>query len=113
MDWVDWLLSWEVRQFIFDHHLIYPLVFVLRLFGMTALELLRPARTVPYPEAHRTGYAPDLHLLVRHGSDRRVYRSAYRHPSALATGYSRDAAAASPVLLLSRSRTSGITGFIG
>ncbi|HEU5408608.1 MAG TPA: sterol desaturase family protein [Nitrospira sp.] len=48
MDWVDWLLSQEVRQFVFDHHLVYPLVFVLRLFGVTALELLRPARTVPY-----------------------------------------------------------------
>ncbi|HWV45428.1 MAG TPA: sterol desaturase family protein [Nitrospira sp.] len=48
MDWVDWLLSQEVRQFVFDHHLVYPLVFVLRLFGVTALELFRPARTVPY-----------------------------------------------------------------
>ena len=48
MDWADWLLSQEVRQFIFDHNLVYPLMFVVRLFGMTALELLRPARTVPY-----------------------------------------------------------------
>jgi sterol desaturase/sphingolipid hydroxylase (fatty acid hydroxylase superfamily) len=48
MDWADWLLGQEVRQFVLDHHLVYPLVFALRLFGVTALELLRPARTVPY-----------------------------------------------------------------
>ena len=48
MDLIDWLLSREVRQFVFDHNLVYPLVFVLRLFGWTALELFRPARTVPY-----------------------------------------------------------------
>lgn len=48
MDWIDWLVSRDVRQFVFDHHLVYPLVFVLRLFVVTALELLRPARRVPY-----------------------------------------------------------------
>ena len=42
MEWIDWLLSREVSAVYFrPYHLIYPLVFVVRLFGVTALELLR------------------------------------------------------------------------
>ncbi len=48
MEWVDWLLSQDIRKFVVDHNLIIPLVFIVRLFGVTALELLRPARKVPY-----------------------------------------------------------------
>ena len=48
MDWVEWLLSREFRQFVLDHHLFFPLLFVGRLIGVTTLELFRPARKVPY-----------------------------------------------------------------
>lgn len=48
MEWIEWVLSDEFRRYILDHHLIFPLIFVVRLFGVTALELLRPARKVPY-----------------------------------------------------------------
>ena len=48
MDWVEWLLSREFRQFVLDHNLFFPLLFVGRLIGVTTLELFRPARKVPY-----------------------------------------------------------------
>ena len=48
MEWVEWFLSREFRQFVLEHNLFFPLIFVVRLVGVTALELLRPARHVPY-----------------------------------------------------------------
>ncbi len=48
MDWIEWLLSRESRQFVFDHNLFFPLLFLGRFIGVTALEWLIPARKVPY-----------------------------------------------------------------
>jgi len=45
---MDWLISHEARRFIITHGLFFPLLFVARLIGFTALEVLRPARTVFY-----------------------------------------------------------------
>jgi sterol desaturase/sphingolipid hydroxylase (fatty acid hydroxylase superfamily) len=45
---MDWLVSPEVRRFIIVNGLFFPLLFVARLSGFTALELLRPARAVIY-----------------------------------------------------------------
>jgi sterol desaturase/sphingolipid hydroxylase (fatty acid hydroxylase superfamily) len=48
MEWLDWLVSREVRQFILDHGLFIPLLFIARVIFVTALEWLTPAREVPY-----------------------------------------------------------------
>lgn len=48
MEWIDWLLSREFRQFILDHNLFLPLLFLARLVGVTMIENLFPARKVPY-----------------------------------------------------------------
>jgi sterol desaturase/sphingolipid hydroxylase (fatty acid hydroxylase superfamily) len=45
---MDWLVGHEVRRFILAHDLFFPLLFVGRLIGFTAIELLRPARPVRY-----------------------------------------------------------------
>jgi len=45
---MDWLIGPEVRRFIITHNLFFVLLFVGRLIGFTALEVLRPARTVFY-----------------------------------------------------------------
>jgi sterol desaturase/sphingolipid hydroxylase (fatty acid hydroxylase superfamily) len=45
---MDWLISHDTRRFIIVHELFFPLLFVARLIGFTALEVLRPARTVIY-----------------------------------------------------------------
>ena len=48
MEWIEWLFSKEFRQFILEHDLFFPLLFVLRFVGITAIELIRPARKVAY-----------------------------------------------------------------
>jgi sterol desaturase/sphingolipid hydroxylase (fatty acid hydroxylase superfamily) len=48
VEWIEWLFSREFRQFILHHDLYFPLLFVGRLIGITAIELLRPARPVAY-----------------------------------------------------------------
>jgi sterol desaturase/sphingolipid hydroxylase (fatty acid hydroxylase superfamily) len=48
MDWTEWLLSREFRQFVLAHDLFIPLLFVARVVGVTALEWWLPARKVPY-----------------------------------------------------------------
>lgn len=48
MDWIEWLLSKEFREFALTHDLFIPLLFIARVVGMTALEWLFPARKVPY-----------------------------------------------------------------
>lgn len=48
MDWVDWLLSREFRAYILDHNLFFPLFFLVRLIGFTAVELIKPTRKVAY-----------------------------------------------------------------
>jgi sterol desaturase/sphingolipid hydroxylase (fatty acid hydroxylase superfamily) len=48
VEWIEWLFSREFRQFILEHNLFFPLLFVLRFVGITAIELIRPARKVSY-----------------------------------------------------------------
>jgi len=48
MEWIEWLLSRESRQFIFDHDLFIPLLFTTRVIVVTALERMMPARELPY-----------------------------------------------------------------
>lgn len=48
MEWIEWLLSREFRQFILENNLFFPLLFLVRLIGVTAVELIRPARKVAY-----------------------------------------------------------------
>ena len=48
MEWIEWLLSREFLHFVFDNNRFFPLLFVVRLFGITTLESLVPARNVPY-----------------------------------------------------------------
>ncbi|THJ19817.1 MAG: sterol desaturase family protein [Nitrospira sp. CG24D] len=48
MEWIEWLLSREFRQFLFDNNLFFPLLFVARLLSMTTLESFVPARKVSY-----------------------------------------------------------------
>ena len=48
MEWIEWLVSSEFRKFLLDHDLFFPLLFLGRLIGITAIELLRPAREVSY-----------------------------------------------------------------
>ncbi len=48
MEWIEWLLSSEFRKFLLDHDLFFPLLFLGRLIGITAVELWRPAREVSY-----------------------------------------------------------------
>lgn len=45
MEWIEWLLSREFRQFVFDHSLFIPLLFTTRVILVTALVgyLLLPA----------------------------------------------------------------------
>lgn len=49
MEWNEWLFSREFPQYILDHNLFFfPLLFLLRIVGMTAVELLYPAKRVSY-----------------------------------------------------------------
>lgn len=48
MEWIEWLLSREFRQFILEHNLFFTLLFLGRLIGFTAVELIKPARKVAY-----------------------------------------------------------------
>ncbi|MDI3464719.1 MAG: hypothetical protein OJF50_003540 [Nitrospira sp.] len=48
MEWIEWLLSREFRQLVFDHALFIPLLFTARVIVVTALERIMPAREVPY-----------------------------------------------------------------
>jgi sterol desaturase/sphingolipid hydroxylase (fatty acid hydroxylase superfamily) len=48
MEWLEWLLSREFRQFLLDNNFFFPLLFVVRLLGVTTLESFIPARNVPY-----------------------------------------------------------------
>ncbi|HEU4684965.1 MAG TPA: sterol desaturase family protein [Nitrospira sp.] len=48
MEWIEWLLSREFRQFTLEHNLFFPLLFLVRAVGVTSLELIRPARAVAY-----------------------------------------------------------------
>ncbi|WHZ26719.1 MAG: hypothetical protein OJF51_001515 [Nitrospira sp.] len=48
MEWIEWLLSREFRQFIFDHNLFIPFLFTTRVIVVTVLERMMPAREVPY-----------------------------------------------------------------
>ena len=48
MEWIEWLVSSEFRKFLLDHDLFFPLLFLGRLIGITAIELWRPAREVSY-----------------------------------------------------------------
>jgi len=45
---MDWIVSPDVRRFVITHDLFFPLLFVARLVGFTAVELVRPARTINY-----------------------------------------------------------------
>lgn len=47
-EWVEWVLSREFRQFVLDNNLFFPLLFLARLIGVTALELVVPARKISY-----------------------------------------------------------------
>jgi len=56
-DTVAWILSKDFRQYLFDNNLFFfPVIFVLRIVGMTAVELLSPARPVSY----RSVFVQDL-----------------------------------------------------
>lgn len=48
MDWLEWLLSRELHQVVLQHDLFIPLLFIVRVLAMTALEWVIPAREVPY-----------------------------------------------------------------
>jgi sterol desaturase/sphingolipid hydroxylase (fatty acid hydroxylase superfamily) len=48
MEWIEWLLSREFRQFVLNNDLFIPLLFLGRVIFVTAIELLAPARKVPY-----------------------------------------------------------------
>ena len=48
MDWIEWLLSRDVRQFVLAHDLFIPLLFMARVVAMTAVEWIYPAREVAY-----------------------------------------------------------------
>ena len=48
MDWIDWFLSKEFPDFIFRHDLFIPSLFVARIFVVTSLEYLAPARKISY-----------------------------------------------------------------
>lgn len=48
MEWLEWLLSREFRQFILSHDLFVPLLFLARVIFVTALELIAPARKISY-----------------------------------------------------------------
>jgi len=48
MEWIEWVLSREFRQFLLQNDLYFPLLFMARLIGVTLLERLVPARKVPY-----------------------------------------------------------------
>jgi len=48
MDWVECVSSREFRQFVLDHGLFIPLLFVVRVMVVTAFEWMVPARMVPY-----------------------------------------------------------------
>src|SRR5215217_9066951 len=48
MEWIDWILSREFRQYLLDQDLFFPLLFAGRLVGVTLLESLVPARKVMY-----------------------------------------------------------------
>ena len=48
MEWIEWVFSREFRQFILNHDLFIPLLFVARVIFVTALELIAPARKISY-----------------------------------------------------------------
>ena len=49
MEWIEWVLSREFRQYILGSgFFFFPLLFLLRIVGMTAVELLCPAKKVSY-----------------------------------------------------------------
>ena len=56
MEWIEWVLSREFRQFILEHNLFIPLLFIARAVAVTTLELIVPARNISY----RSVIAPDL-----------------------------------------------------
>jgi sterol desaturase/sphingolipid hydroxylase (fatty acid hydroxylase superfamily) len=45
---MDWIVSHDVRRFVVAHDLFFPLLFVGRVIGFTAVELIRPAHRVSY-----------------------------------------------------------------
>jgi len=47
-DFLAYLFSREFRAFILDHDLFFPLLFLARVVGITAIEIWRPARPVAY-----------------------------------------------------------------
>jgi sterol desaturase/sphingolipid hydroxylase (fatty acid hydroxylase superfamily) len=66
MEWIEWLLSSEFRKFLLDHDLFFPLLFVVRLIGVTTLESVVPARRVPYRSVlflDIIGYAVILYFM--------------------------------------------------
>jgi hypothetical protein len=64
---MDWLISHEARRFIIVHELFFPLLFVARLVGFTALEVLCPARTVSYRKVilYDLAVFPRMDILLR------------------------------------------------
>ncbi|SLM47954.1 putative sterol desaturase [Nitrospira japonica] len=48
MEWFEWVFTREFRQYLLAHDLVFPLLFLIRLLGVTAIELIRPARKVEY-----------------------------------------------------------------
>lgn len=48
MDWIEWLFSREFRQFVLEHGLFVHVLFLARFVGVTAIELIAPARTISY-----------------------------------------------------------------
>ena len=56
MEWIEWVLSREFRQFVLEHNLFIPLLFIARAVAVTTLELIVPARNISY----RSVIAPDL-----------------------------------------------------
>lgn len=48
MEWIEWLLSREFRQFVLEHDLFFFLLFLARALAFTGLELIVPARNISY-----------------------------------------------------------------
>ena len=83
MEWIEWLLSSEFRKFLLDHDLFFPLLFLGRLIGITAIELLRPAREVSYRKVilnDLTVFVVFQFVIFPSG----IHRPVYRYPPSTA-----------------------------
>ncbi len=79
MEWIEWLLSSEFRKFLLDHDLFFPLLFLGRLIGITAIELIAACSRGVLSQGDSVRSDGLRRVSVCHLSIGGIHRSVYRH----------------------------------